>query len=44
MVFLLLTIRIITSWVWINFIIGVLIVTVINCAISESIKSEVKNI
>jgi len=43
MVFLFLTIRIITSWVWINFIIGILIVTVIIYAITESIKSEIKN-
>lgn len=40
MVFLLLTIRILTSWVWINYIIGVLIAIVIIYAISESIKSE----
>lgn len=42
-VFLLLTISIITSWAWINYIIGILIVIVIIYAITESIKSEIKN-
>ena len=43
MVFLLLTIRILTAWAWIDYIIGILIVIVIIYAITESIKSEIKN-
>lgn len=40
MAFLLLTIRILSSWSWINYIIGILIAIVIIYAITESIKSE----
>lgn len=43
MVFLLLTIRILTSYAWINYIIAVLIAIVIIYAIRESIKSEINN-
>ena len=43
MIFLLLAIRIITSWVWISYIIGILIVTVIIYAVIVSVKSERHN-
>lgn len=43
MVFLLLTIRLLTSWAWLNYIIGILIAMVIIYAIVESIKTEAKN-
>lgn len=42
MVFLLLTIRILSSLSWINYIIGILIAIIIIYAIKESIKSEKK--
>ncbi len=42
LVFLLLTIRILSSWSWINYIIGVLIAIVIIYAVTESMKSEKK--
>jgi uncharacterized membrane protein len=40
MIFLLLTIRTLSSWSWINYIIGILIVIVISYAIIETIKTE----
>ncbi len=43
MVFLLLTIRILSSWSWINYIIVILIAIDIIYAIKESTKTEIKN-
>ncbi len=43
LVFLLLSIRILSSWSWINYIIGILIAIVIIYTITESIKSEKKS-
>ena len=40
MIFLLLTIRILSSWSWINYIIGILITIVIVYAIIDTIKTE----
>lgn len=40
MIFLLLTIRTLSSWSWINYIIGILIAVVIIYAIVNTIKSE----
>lgn len=40
MIFLLLTIRTLSSWSWINYIIGILIAVVIFYAIVNTIKSE----
>ena len=43
MAFLLLTLQILNSWSWINYVIGILIVLVIIYAIVMSIKTERKN-
>jgi divalent metal cation (Fe/Co/Zn/Cd) transporter len=42
LIFLLLTIEILTSWTWIYYILGMLIAVVIIYAIIESIKTEMK--
>lgn len=42
-VFLLLTTQILTSWSWLKYIIGIVIVIVIVYAIKESIKTEIKH-
>lgn len=43
MIFLMLTIRILTQWSWMSYIIGILIAILIFYAIFESIKSERRN-
>lgn len=43
LIFLLLTIRILTSWAWLNYFMGLLIVYVIIYAIRETIKSGKSN-
>ncbi len=40
LIFLLLTAKILTSWVWLNYLMGILIVYVMIYAIKESVKSE----
>lgn len=43
-VFLILTVNILTSWSWLYYIIGILITVLIIYAIKESIQSEKKNL
>lgn len=40
LIFLLLTVKILTSWFWLNYFLGILIVYVMIYAIKETIKSE----